>query len=147
MTARAGALYTPEVLAAATGLAAWPWNDALPFTGQARSRSCGSTLALGLDRDAAGRITALGLRAQACAIGQAAAAVFAGHALGQDRAAIAAARAELGAWLAGAREAPHWPGLAVIAVARDYPARHGAVVLAWDAALAAFDGAGEEGTR
>lgn len=139
MTAsRAATLYTPEILAAATGLAAWPWNAALPLQGEARSRTCGSTMAVALALDPVGRIAQLGLRAHACAIGQAAAQAFAGHAVGQDRAAIAAARAAIGAWLAGEADLPDWPGLAVIAPARAHPSRHGAIVLAWDAALAAL---------
>lgn len=133
------ALYTPAVLAAATGLAVFPWDDALPLTGEARSRACGSTLALALAVDAAGRITRVGLRPHACAIGQAAAHAFAAAAPGRDRAEIAAARAAIGQWLAGEGALPDWPGLDVIAAAQAYPSRHGAIVLAWDAALAALD--------
>lgn len=133
------ALYTPAVLAAAAGLAVFPWDDALPLTGEARSRACGSTLALALAVDAAGRITRVGLRPHACAIGQAAAHAFAAAAPGRDRAEIAAARAAIGQWLAGEGALPDWPGLDVIAAAQAYPSRHGAIVLAWDAALAALD--------
>lgn len=137
---RTATLYTPAVLAAATGLAAYPWDPALPLQGEARSRSCGSTVAIALAVDAMGRITRVGLRPHACAIGQAAAHAFAAAAPGRDRAAIAAARAAIGQWLAGTAPLPDWPGLAVIAAAQAYPSRHGAVVLAWDAALAALDG-------
>ena len=133
------ALYTPAVLAAATGLAAFPWDEALPLTGEARSRACGSTLALALAVDAEGRITRVGLRPHACAIGQAAAHAFASAAAGHDRTAIAATRAAIGQWLAGTGPMPEWPGLDVIAPAQAYPSRHGAIVLAWDAALAALD--------
>lgn len=133
------ALYTPAVLAAATGLAAFPWDDALPLTGEARSRACGSTLAMALAVDADGKITRVGLRPHACAIGQAAAHAFASAAPGRDRAEIAAARAAIGQWLAGEGALPAWPGLDVIAAAQAYPSRHGAIVLAWDAALAALD--------
>ena len=70
-------LYTAQVLGLATQLAAWPWDEALPLQGAGRSRSCGSSLELGLGLDDHGRIARLGLRAQACAIGQAAAAIFA----------------------------------------------------------------------
>jgi NifU-like protein involved in Fe-S cluster formation len=127
-------LYTPEVLALATGLAAYPWDEALPLRGEARSKSCGSTLALGLGLDAAGRIERVGLRSQACAIGQAAAAIFARAAPGRDAREIAAADEAIAAWLAGTGELPDWPGLAAIASARGYPARHGAIRLAWQAA-------------
>lgn len=136
-------LYTPQVLGLATGLARWSWDDALALTGAARSRSCGSTLAIGLGLDPDGRIDRIGLRAQACAVGQAAAAIFAGTAAGRDAAQVAAARDALAAWLAGEGAMPDWPGLEAIAPARDYPARHGAIMLAWNAACEAlFPGGG-----
>lgn len=139
-------LYTPEVLAAAMDLARWPWNPDLPLTGEARSRACGSALVIGLALDGEGRIAALGLRPHACAVGQAAAQVFAAAAVGRTAPQIAAARAELGAWLAGDGEhggkEPEWPGIALLRPARGYPGRHGAIVLAWDAALAALAQAG-----
>ena len=136
--APAAPLYTPAILAAATGLAEWPWDDSLPLRGEARSRKCGSTIALGLSVDDDGRVVKLGLRPHACAVGQAAAQVFAKSAVGRDRAALADARSALGLWLDGSGEMPQWPGMELLAPALAYPARHGAVVLAWDAALAAL---------
>ena len=130
----ATALYTPQVLALATSLAAYPWDEALPLKGSARSKSCGSTLALGLMTDDAGRIARIGLKAQACAIGQAAAAIFAAQAIGKTGAQIARAGAGLAAWLTGDGPRPDWPGLELLEPARAYPARHGAIKLAWQAA-------------
>ncbi len=130
----AAALYTPQVLALATSLANHPWIESLPLHGSARSKSCGSTLALALGTDDAGRIAQLGLRAQACAIGQAAAAIFAQAAIGCDGKRIAEAERQLSAWLAGEGPMPDWPGIEAIAPARAYPARHGAIRLAWQAA-------------
>lgn len=134
----AAALYTPAILGAATDLAAFAWDDALPLRGEARSRSCGSTIAMVLETDAHGRIVRLGLRPHACAVGQAAAAVFARAAAGRDRVALVAARGQLDAWLTNGGPLPDWPGIDLIAPARDYPARHGAILLAWDAALSAL---------
>lgn len=134
----AAALYTAETLALATSLARWPLDPALPLTGTARSPTCGSTIAIGLACDANGHIERVGIRAHACAIGQAAAAVFAKSAAGRDRAAVAVARDGLAAWLTGEVPLPDWPGLAAIAPARDFPARHGAILLPWTAALAAL---------
>jgi len=136
--ASATRLYTPEVLALAASLAAHPFDPAMPFSGRARSPSCGSTLAISLALDETGRIAALGLRPQACAIGQASAAVFAAAAPGRTRAGIAAAEQALAAWLGGTGDLPDWPGLAAIVPARDYPARHGAILLPWRAALDAL---------
>ena len=128
------ALYTPEVLAQATSLADHGWDEELPLKGSARSRSCGSTLELGLSLDDAGRIDWVALKSHACAIGQAAAAIFARGAPGRAAADIRSARLAMRDWLAGEADLPDWPGLAAIAPARDYPARHGAILLAWQAA-------------
>ncbi len=133
-------LYTPEVLALATGLARWPWDDDLVHQGAARSKSCGSTLAIGLALEPEGHVERIGLRAQACAIGQAAAAVFAGAVAGMDRKQITQARDAMLSWLASEGGMPDWPGLEAIAAARGYPARHGAIMLAWNAACEALSG-------
>lgn len=131
------ALYTSEVLALATSLAHFPLGDDLTLRGAARSATCGSTIELGLICAKDGSIERLGLRAHACAIGQAAAALFAQQAAGKDQPQLSAATAQIEAWLAGGA-LPTWPGFAAIAAARDYPARHGALLLAWRAALVAL---------
>lgn len=133
-------LYTPEVLALAMELATTPWDDALPHKGTARSRSCGSTIDVALATDPAGAVTALGLRPHACAVGQASAALFARSALGRNKAEIAQSRSALAKWLVGDNRRPDWPGLENLEAARAYPARHGAIMLAWDAALDALSG-------
>jgi NifU-like protein involved in Fe-S cluster formation len=130
-------LYTPELLALAVDLARWPPFEAGSH-GEARSPTCGSTLTVDLQLGPAGQIEALGLRVQACAVGQAAAAIFAHHARGRDRAAIVAALEQLESWLAHERDLPDWPGLAPLVPARGYPARHGAMLLPWKAALSAL---------
>jgi NifU-like protein involved in Fe-S cluster formation len=132
--AGAAILYTREVLGLATALSAYPWDDTLPLQGDARSKSCGSTIALGLATDAEGRIERIAIRSSACAIGQAAAAIFAEAAKGRSAVDIASAQRSISAWLAGEGSLPEWPGLAAIAAARDYPGRHGAILLAWRAA-------------
>lgn len=134
----AARLYTPAVLALATQLAGCPFDPALPLQGRARSTSCGSTLDLSLATDAEGRIASLGVRAQACAIGQASAAIFAAAAVGQNDAAIAGALTSIEQWLRDGGALPGWPGLDAIAAARQHPARHGAVLLPWRAAIDAL---------
>ncbi|WP_374528684.1 iron-sulfur cluster assembly scaffold protein [Novosphingobium sp.] len=136
--ASTAALYTPQVLALATGLAALPLTDDLPLRGSARSPACGSTLELGFGLDQAGRIGRVGVKAHACAIGQAAAAIFAGGCAGQEREGIAATLGALEAWLAGQGGQPDWPGLDAIAAAQGFPGRHGAMLLPWKAALEAL---------
>ena len=142
--ASAAVLYTPEVLGLATSLAGFPIDDSLPIHGEARSASCGSSLKVALALDEAGRIVRVGLMAHACAVGQAAAAIFAQAAPGRSAGEIAAAEQAIAAWLGGASGAsaatglPDWPGLSAIAAAAAYPARHGAILLGWRAALAAL---------
>lgn len=133
--ASAAVLYTPEVLALATGLAAYRLDDALILRAEARSRSCGSTLTLGLALDDQGKVSRIGLRSQACAIGQASAAIFAQAAHGRSGEDLVATAQAVSQWLAGEGGMPDWPGLATIAAARDYPARHGALMLPWTAVL------------
>ncbi len=127
-------LYTPEVLGLATSLADFPWDDSLPLMGEARSRSCGSSISLALSLDAEGRIDQIGLKSQACAIGQASAAIFARGAKGKSATDIESVRAQIESWLGGEGAMPEWPGLVTIASAQAYPARHGAMMLAWRAA-------------
>lgn len=132
------ALYTPEVLALATGLAQWPLDAGLPLRGEARSPVCGSEIAMGLALDPAGAVERLGLRVRACAVGQAAAALFADAAIGLNLTQLATTERDLRAWLDGSQALPDWPGLEAIAAARAYPGRHGAILLPWRAAIAAL---------
>jgi NifU-like protein involved in Fe-S cluster formation len=134
-------LYSPEVLALATGLATHPFNPAAELIGEARSPTCGSSIVLSLEQDHTGAIAQAGIRAHACAIGQASAMLFAEGAIGRIGQSLATAEHEIAAWLAGG-PLPDWPGFAILAAARDYPARHGAIRLPWKAALAALASGG-----
>jgi NifU-like protein involved in Fe-S cluster formation len=138
-------LYTPELLGLAVELADWPPLDTTSWRGEARSPTCGSTLAMDLAVDEQGRIERLGMRVRACAVGQAAAAIFAQHAVGRSGDELALMLSGLEAWLDGKEPAPDWPDLATIAAAREYPGRHGAILLPWKAALAALSTTGAAG--
>ena len=131
-------LYTPEMLGLAVELARWPLAQTLTLRGDARSPSCGSTLAVALALDEEQRIEQIGMQVRACAVGQAAAAIFARHAAGRGAAEIDAALDRLDAWLAGEGAMPDWPDLELIAAASDYPGRHGAILLPWRAASSAL---------
>jgi NifU-like protein involved in Fe-S cluster formation len=138
-------LYTPELLALAVELAEYPSLDTAPVHAEARSPTCGSTLAIDLALDEDGRIARIGMRVRACAVGQASAAIFARHATGRDLPELAAALARLEAWLDDEGPAPDWPDLALIDPARAYRARHGAMLLPWKAATAALSSAAAAG--
>ena len=130
-------LYTPELLAASVELANWPPLADAALHGHARSPACGSTIDLDLDTAPDGCVTNVGMLVRACAVGQGAATVFARHAPGRSPADIAATHAQLVAWLGGEGALPDWPDLAMIAPARAFAGRHGAMLLPWNAALAA----------
>jgi len=136
--AAARRLYTPDLLALATELAAFPLDANLPARAEVRSRSCGSVIALGLAEDEAGRIARIGMQVSACAIGQASAALLARAALGRSSTEVAAAHDALAAWLASEGPLPDWPDIALLEPARDHPGRHGALMLAWTAAREAL---------
>jgi NifU-like protein involved in Fe-S cluster formation len=131
-------LYTAEVLGLAVELAAYPPLADASVAGDARASACGSTLSIGLRLDADGRVDALGLQVRACAIGQAAAALFARDAIGRDADAIIAAQAGIAQWLASGAAMPHWRDLAILEPARAYAGRHGAILLPWQAAASAL---------
>ena len=138
MSSGTGKLYTVEVLALATSLAEWPLDETMPLRGEARSATCGSTIAMSLATDSEGRIQRLGMAPLACAIGQASATIFARSAVGKSRVEIDEALTALADWLAGNGPMPDWPGIDALAPARAYPARHGAILLAWRAVLDAL---------
>lgn len=137
--AGAAKLYSPELLSLATGLARFPLTDDLPLLAEARSRSCGSVIALGLALGPDGRIAGIGVKVSACAIGQASAALLAKGAAGATPEQVAATGDALASWLAGEGELPNiWPGLAPLAPALAHPGRHGALLLPWKAACEAL---------
>jgi NifU-like protein involved in Fe-S cluster formation len=109
---------------------------------------CGSRVAVDLVVDAAGRVAAIGQEVKACALGQASAALLGAHIIGSDAAALAEARDALASYLAGTSDEPGpWPGLDVFATARSFPARHGAILLPFQAAVEAATLAAREAVR
>lgn len=109
---------------------------------------CGSRVIVDLALDGEGRVAALGQEVKACALGQASASLMGEHAQGRTRQALAQARDSLAAYLRGERDDPgDWPGLAVFAEARRFPARHASILLAFEAAAEAAALAGSEAAR
>lgn len=133
-------LYNRDILALAVASADFPPLSDAALSADVRAPLCGSRIQLDLDCDAAGRVTRVGMKVEACALGQAAATLFARHAGHSSLAQIGATRTAIAAWFSGAEEAPDWPGFALLAAARDFPARHGAILLPFDAAIKALSG-------
>lgn len=139
MTARPAAkLYSPELLSLATELAAFPLTEDLTLRAEARSRTCGSVIALGITLDGDGLVSGVGMKVSACAIGQASAALLAQGVRGRDPDQVCGTADALEAWLGGKGELPAWPGIAALAPALPHPGRHGALLLPWKVAAEAL---------
>ncbi|ABC63309.1 iron-sulfur cluster assembly scaffold protein [Erythrobacter litoralis] len=131
-------LYTADVLGLAVELARYPLTGEFFVVGEARSPSCGSTLQIGLDLTSQSGVERIGLQVSACAIGQASAALFARDAKGHTRVSLENGMQRVANWLARESEEEPWAGLDRVRAAREYPARHGAILLPWRAALDAL---------
>ena len=132
-------LYTPEVLRLAASLEAPRELDRVDGSAELRSPTCGSTIAIAVTLDEAGRVTGLSQTVSACAFGQASAALLERAATGRSRDGVRGALDDLADWLCGKREDPgDWPGLAALAPARIKTGRHGAILLPFRALLAAM---------
>ena len=134
-------LYNRDILALAVATADYPLPEKARRRASLRAPLCGSRIIVDLDADGEGQVTAVGLHVEACALGQASAALLARHAPGRSVAEIRSTREAIARWFAGEGGAPDWPGFDLLAPARDYPARHGAILLPFDAAVAALEGA------
>jgi NifU-like protein involved in Fe-S cluster formation len=138
-------LYTPQLLALSTELARFPLVDDFAHRAEARSRTCGSTIELGLELDSAGNVGRIGMAVSACAIGQSSAAIMALAAAGRTPEDFAAMQASIERWLASGPDdpapLPDWPGFDALAPALPHKGRHGALLLAWNAMAEALSSA------
>jgi NifU-like protein involved in Fe-S cluster formation len=131
-------LYTVEILRLAASIPHLGPLDGAQGKAEVRSPTCGSTVSVEVKLDGKGRVMALGQQVQACAFGQASAALMAAHAVGRQSAEIDQAVAAFADWLGGSRDDPgEWPGLEALAPARSRLARHGAMLLPFQALVAA----------
>ena len=132
-------LYSKDVLRLAAGLPHGDRLDSPDSSAVRRSPVCGSEIAVDIQADRDGRISALAFRARACAIGQASAALLRVHGVGRTAAEIEEVRNFLAEALSGQEDfGQSWPELAVFEAARAYPGRHAALLLPYDALLAAL---------
>lgn len=133
------ALYTREMLRLAASTAEFPRLAAPQFQVRLRTPQCGSQILLDIVVDSRGRISAIGMDVHACAVGQAAAAVFANHAVGCDLNDLESTSESLVRWLSGFDPvAPDWPGVDALLPAKETQARHAAIMLAFNAGVRAL---------
>jgi NifU-like protein involved in Fe-S cluster formation len=96
---------------------------------------CGSKVTADVDLDGGGRVVRFAHDVRACALGQASAALLAAGVIGATPGELATARDALAAYLKGDASTPGgWPGLDVFDLARPHKARHGSILLAFQAA-------------
>lgn len=137
--AMAQSLYTRDILRLAVQLG----DDAVltepDGSAEMRAPICGSHAAVAVNLANGESVEAFSIVVNACAIGQASAAILKLHAAGLSQYELAGIRGQIAAFLAGEAAMPRiWPELCALEPAREYPARHGAVLLPYDALLAAM---------
>ncbi|MFC7537400.1 iron-sulfur cluster assembly scaffold protein [Sphingomonas sp. GCM10030256] len=129
-------LYTTEILRLAASLPLASSLAAPHGRGEKRSATCGSVIRTEVLLEGS-RVIELAQGVQACAFGQASAALVQHFAVGKSRAEIGAARDRLAGWLRGEGVAP--VGFDVLAPAKAKVGRHGAILLPFDALIAALE--------
>ena len=132
--------YTREILRLAASIPYLEPFEQLEGATERRSPTCGSRMRMAVELDWAGRVRRIRQAVEACAFGQATAALVGGHAMGRSAEEVAAALADLEAWLAGGDDVPtSWPGLEELGPARTRKGRHGAILLPFRTLLAAIE--------
>ena len=133
-------VYSHDMLRAAMELDQYPISDSARYKAEGHSRTCGTRVRVSLDTNRQGQITHFGLSAQACAFGQASAAVVARHICGKNIDVIAEAENALSAFLHGSSDdIGDWPDIIMLAPAKNYPARRNSVLLPFRTVLKALD--------
>ena len=138
----ASELYSRDILRLAASLIHGDRLADADGTAEVRSPICGSRMEADVAIAPDGRLAAFAVRANACALGQASAAVLRANADGKSLADIEDIRTRVAQALVGDGAMPDdWEQLAALASARDFPARHAAILLPYDALLAAIQNA------
>lgn len=132
--------YSRDVIALAASIPHLKRLDAPHASVRKVSRLCGSEITLDMNL-ADGRVSEIGWDVSACALGQSSASILGNIIVGADRALLGEGLDTLNAMLKGV-PVPGDSRFAVLRVlepASAYPARHGSIRLAFEAALEAFD--------
>ncbi len=129
-------LYSAKVLTLAANMPLAGRLAAPQGSSRKVSKLCGSVVTVDLSL-ADGRVADFAQEVQACALGQASAAVLGASVIGASVDELETARDSLKAMLKDGGAAPEgrFSDLRVLAVVRDYPARHASTMLAFEAAV------------
>ena len=132
-------IYTRDILRLASAIPYLAAFDAVDGV-ELRSPTCGSRVRVVVRLDDQQRVASLQQAVEACAFGQASAALMGQAAIGKDFTEVQTATKAIEAWLAGDDGAvTAWLGLAVLDPARSRAGRHGAILLPFRALLAAIE--------
>ena len=133
------ALYTRDILRLAVSIPHQQRLDDPDGSAELRSRTCGSVVAADVIVADDGVLVNLGLSISACALGQASASILGTEAIGLTVTDIVRARSGLQEFFAGKSETPgDWENMDKLITARDHKGRHAAILLPYDALIAAF---------
>ncbi|MEP2103844.1 MAG: iron-sulfur cluster assembly scaffold protein [Parasphingorhabdus sp.] len=133
------ALYTRDILRLAVSIPHQSRLDKPDGTAEVRSRTCGSRVAADVILSDDRAVAQLGIEVNACALGQASAAILASEAIGKSEDEIAETRQQLAGFLDGVKDNPgDWVYMDHLTAAKEHKGRHAAILLPYDAILAAF---------
>lgn len=133
------ALYTRDILRLAVSIPHQQRLVSPDGSAELRSRTCGSVVTADVRIADDGALADLGLIISACALGQASAAILGAEAIGRAATDIVHARSGLEAFFDGIAESPgDWQNMDKLAAAREHKGRHAAILLPYDALIAAF---------
>ncbi|WP_109356372.1 iron-sulfur cluster assembly scaffold protein [Sphingorhabdus sp. EL138] len=136
------ALYTRDILRLAVSIPHQSRLEEPDGTAEVRSRTCGSRVVADIILSEDRSIAQLGIEVNACALGQASTAIVGTEAIGKSAKDIAVARDYLSGFLSGSHDDPGpWDNMDHLRAAKDHPGRHAAILLPFDAILAAFKSA------
>ena len=132
-------LYTRDILRLAVSIPHQQRLENPDGCAEVRSRTCGSVVSADVIVADDGSLTDLGLTINACALGQASASILAAEAIGRAASDIAKARARLKYFFDGSASSPGaWTNMEKLSAAKDHKGRHPAILLPYDALIAAF---------
>ena len=136
-------LYTRDILRLAASLCEPAVLARIDGAAERRSLTCGSRVWVSVLIEN-GCVSAVSQRVEACAFGQAAAALMIAGANGRDGDEVRFALAGIQRWLEGDDAAVDaWPGLGVLGAARSRVGRHQAILLPFAALLGALEAVSE----
>ena len=136
-------IYTTEILRLAASLGDAHALEREDGRAELRSPTCGSRISLAVQLDDDRRVERVSMQVNACAFGQASAALVERHSRGRTHDEVSEAMLALSHWLSSTRDDEvAWPGIAALAPARTRKGRHGAILLPFRALLAAMEASG-----